>query len=86
MAAFVALVLASIPGPAQAGPAQDAPATGAQAQDEPATDAQAPDEPGIELVDRPAWTRPTDSLSFLIATTGDVSTMTVQIEVFSRLD
>ncbi len=76
MAVFVALVLATIPGPAQAGPAQAGPPT----------DARAPDEPGIELVDRPAWTRPTDSLSFLIATTGAVSTMTVQIEVFSRLD
>lgn len=41
---------------------------------------------GIELVDRPAWARPTDLLTFTVATTGDPASTSVQVEVFSALD
>lgn len=43
-------------------------------------------EAGIELVDRPAWARPTDQLTFTVATTGDPAATSVQVEVFSALD
>lgn len=46
----------------------------------------APGGAGIELVDRPAWARPTDQLTFTVATTGDPAATSVQVEVFSALD
>lgn len=40
----------------------------------------------IDLVDRPKWVAPEDEAVFIVATSGDVSDVTVQVEVFSALD
>lgn len=40
----------------------------------------------IELVERPPWVSPVDEVTFLLATSGDVSAAAVQVEVFSTLD
>lgn len=40
----------------------------------------------IELVERPPWVAPVDEVTFLLATSGDVSAAAVQVEVFSTLD
>jgi hypothetical protein len=45
-----------------------------------------PTTPTLELVERPPWTRPVDDLAFVIATTADPATTSVQVEVFSSLD
>lgn len=46
----------------------------------------APADASLELVDRPAWARPTDQLLFALDITGDPAALTVQVEVFSALD
>jgi len=56
---------------------------GVAAQEQPAP---TPAAPGIALVERPAWARPTDQLTFALAATGDPATTFVQVEVFSALD
>lgn len=40
----------------------------------------------IDLVDRPAWSRPVDRLDFRVAVTGDPAATAIQVEVFSSLD
>lgn len=57
----------------------------AGAQTEPPPEPNGP-APSFELVDRPPWVRPDDRVSFLIATEGDVSDASVQVEMFSALD
>jgi hypothetical protein len=52
----------------------------APGQTEPASTAS------IELVDRPDWVAAEDEATFLVATAGDVSAASVQVEVFSALD
>lgn len=40
----------------------------------------------IELVDRAPWVAPADEATFLVTTAGELSTASVQVEVFSALD
>lgn len=53
----------------------------------PAAPAQTPPpDASIDLVDRPPWVAPEDEAVFLVATSGDLTGVTVQVEVFSALD
>lgn len=75
--AALLLLLAVVGARPAAGQTEPPPEAGSEA------DAAAP---GIELVERAPWAQPEDRVPFLVATTGDVSGASVQVEVFSSLD
>lgn len=53
----------------------------------PVAPAQTPSpDASIDLVDRPPWVAPEDEAVFLVSTSGDLTGVTVQVEVFSALD